>query len=318
MPLLRRIITLLLILIGLLAAFLTGLALFFTRMLVRPPRQPLWETPDEYGLPFEDVQFPARDGLRLSGWFIPRDPTFQGDEFTTIIIVHGWPWNRLGTSAKNLFMDLPGASTVRFLPLVKALHGEGYQILMFDLRNHGQSASFQPYTFGLKESNDLLGALEYLAGRKDVNSNRLGVIGFSSGANTVLFSLPQTNQVRAAMVVQPTSPVVFSRRLAADLFGPFNRVLVPLIELFYRIAGGIRFAAAEPLFSTAGVGNVPVLYVQGKGDPWGSVGNVNQMAANTPIVADFLIVDSENRFGGYQYVIDNPHIAATFFSENIH
>ncbi len=120
------------------------------------------------------------------------------------------------------------------------------------------------------------------------------------------------------MVVQPTSPIVFSRRLAADLFGPFSRVLVPLIELFYRIAGGIRFAAAEPLFSTAGVGNVPVLYVQGKGDPWGSVGNVNQMAANTPVVADFLIVNSENRFGGYQYVIDNPHIAATFFSENIH
>ena len=317
MSFLRRIISLLLILLGLLAALITGLALFFTRMLVRPPRQPLWETPAEYGLPFEDVQFPARDGLRLSGWFIPRKADIQGAKIATIIMVHGWPWNRLGTMAKNLFTDLPGASPLRFLPLAKSLHEAGNQILMFDLRNHGQSASYPPYTFGFKESSDLLGALDYLVSRKDVNAEHLGVIGFSSGANTVLFSLPQTNLVKAAMVVQPTSPAVFSRRFGADITGPISRFLVPLIELFYRMAGGIRFAAAEPLFSTAGVGNVPVLYVQGNGDPWGSIGNVNQMAANTPVVSDFLIVDSQDRFEGYQYIVRNPEISASFFSDNI-
>ena len=125
MSFLRRIISLLLILLGLLAALIAGLALFFTRMLVRPPRQPLWETPAEYGLPFEDVQFPARDGLRLSGWFIPRKDDIQEDESSTIVLVHGWPWNRLGTTAKNLFTDLPGASPLRFLPLVKSLHEAG-------------------------------------------------------------------------------------------------------------------------------------------------------------------------------------------------
>lgn len=317
MSFLRRISILLLILFGLLTALMAGLALFFTRMLVWPPRQPLWETPADYGLPFEDVQFPARDGLRLSGWFIPGKNDSQDDKSTTIVLVHGWPWNRLGTTAKNLFTDLPGASPLKFLPMVKSLHEAGNQILMFDLRNHGQSASCPPYTFGLRESSDLLGALDYLTGRNDVNENRLGVIGFSSGANTVLFSLPQTSDVKAAMVVQPTSPVVFSRRFGTDITGPISRLLVPLIEVFYRMAGGIRFTAAEPLFSTAGAGDVPVLYVQGKGDPWGSIGNVNQMAANTPVVSDFLIVDSENRFDGYQYVIDNPQITASFFRDNV-
>jgi pimeloyl-ACP methyl ester carboxylesterase len=232
-------------------------------------------------------------------------------------LVHGWPWNRIGTTAENIFTDLPGAKPLNFLPLASSLHHAGYQLLMFDLRNHGESASSEPYAFGFMEANDLLGALEYLADRKDVDEDRFGVIGFSSGANTMLFALPQTNQVRAAFAVQPTSPNVFGRRFAANVSGPLSTLVLPLTELLYRLLGGMRFAAVEPLFSLPGIGTTPVMYVQGSGDPWGSVGNVNQMAAITPNVTDFLIVDTDDRFGGYQHVIDNPHIVDDFFRTNI-
>jgi pimeloyl-ACP methyl ester carboxylesterase len=320
MSLFRRLASLIILLIGIVASIAAVLAIFFTRMMVRPPRQKLWASPSDFDLPFEDIQFPARDGIRLSGWLIPAPGTDgkpASKPITTLIMVHGWPWNRIGTTAENIFTDLPGAKPLNFLPLARSLHHAGYQLLMFDLRNHGESASSEPYAFGFMEANDLLGALEYLAGRKDVDEDRLGVIGFSSGANTMLFALPQTNQVRAAIAVQPTSPNVFGHRFAASVSGPLSTLVLPLTELLYRLLGGMRFAAVEPLFSLPGIGSTPVMYVQGSGDPWGSVGNVNQMAAITPNVTDFLIVDTDDRFGGYQHVIDNPHIVDEFFRTNI-
>jgi hypothetical protein len=32
---------------------------------------PVLHSPSEYGLEYEDVSFPARDGVPLDGWFIP-------------------------------------------------------------------------------------------------------------------------------------------------------------------------------------------------------------------------------------------------------
>jgi hypothetical protein len=34
-------------------------------------RSPVLHSPSEYGLEYEDVSFPARDGVPLDGWFIP-------------------------------------------------------------------------------------------------------------------------------------------------------------------------------------------------------------------------------------------------------
>lgn len=313
MTLIRRLIVILIILLGIVTSLAALIALFFTRMLVRPPRQTLWTTPSEFGLAYEDVQFPARDGLRLSGWFLPNNSGKDKRPPATIILVHGWPWNRLGTTSGNPFANLPGTKPLNLLNLAQSLHRAGFQLLMFDIRNHGESASSELYTFGFSEANDLLGAIEYLAARVDVDEDRIGAIGFSSGANTLLFALPQTRQIKAALAVQPTSPNVFSRRYAAAVTGPLGKLVVPLIELFYRFAGGMHFSAVEPLFTVPGIGSTPVMYVQGSGDPWGSVSNVNQMAANTPNVTDFLIVDSDDRFGGYQYLIDNPQTAIDFF-----
>jgi uncharacterized protein len=36
-----------------------------------PPRSPVLHLPSEHGLEYEDITFPARDGLPVEGWFIP-------------------------------------------------------------------------------------------------------------------------------------------------------------------------------------------------------------------------------------------------------
>ncbi len=313
----RRALRLFFLVFGLVVGITTACVAYFARMMIRPPRQRLWATPADLGMPYEDVQFPARDGVRLSGWLIKAKESITAAPKATLILVHGWPWNRLGTAAETIWTDLPGSSPIQLIHLVHALHRAGYQLLMFDLRNHGQSAASIPVTFGLREANDVLGALDFLFERADVEKSKIGVIGFSMGANATLFALPRTDQIRAAVAVQPTSAGLFSSRFATSLMGPFGRVLILPIGWLYQIVSGLRLAAIDPVFAAPGVRNTPILYVQGKGDPWGSVENVNQMVLATPNAVQPLFVESVGRFGGYQYVIDNPNVIDAFFREQL-
>jgi hypothetical protein len=99
--------------------------------------------------------------------------------------------------------------------------------------------------------------------------------------------------------------------------GLFGRLVLPLAEMVYQMAGGLRFTAIEPIFVASGARDTPVLYVQGRGDPWGSVENVALIAAQTPAAAPPIYVDTADRYDGYQYVIDNPDVAADFFREHL-
>jgi dienelactone hydrolase len=311
----RRVIQLVLLLAGFVAGLITAITALFSRLVIQPPRQRLWATPADVGLAYEEVHFPARDGVRLAGWFLPG--AGNGQEGATIVLVHGWPWNRLGAAGEGLWDMIMGARPVPLLRLAHALQQAGYHVLMFDLRNHGQSAAAPPVTFGLNEAQDLLGALEYLAGRPEVDVRRVGTVGFSMGGNTVLFSLPRGAALKAAVVVQPTSPRVFNRRYGAARLGRLSQVVNPLVQLVYRFAGGLSFSAIEPVFAAAGAGKTAVLYVQGQGDPWGSVDNVARMAAVTPGAVEPLFVESNGRFGGYQYIVDNPGVCLAFFQAHL-
>lgn len=313
MTLFRRVIRFLLALLGALAGLVVVFALFMVRQMVRPTRQPLWATPRDAGMDYEDVEFPARDGLRLSGWLIPAGVEGR----PAVVLVHGWPWNRLGEAANNLLANISGATPVDLLRLAHRLHQEQYNVLMFDLRNHGQSAESAGVTFGLQESNDLLGALDFLEGRGDVAQAQIGVVGFSMGANTVLYALPNTERIRAAVAVQPTSPQVFAPRYARDLLGPLAKPAMALAEQLYRQFTHLPLTAIEPLMAVSGAGETPVLYVQGKGDRWGSVSNVAHMVEQTPNAVDPLFIDSHHRFGGYRYPINHPEVIINFFEENL-
>lgn len=316
MALFRRVLRLLFGIFGFLLGVATAASLFVVRNMVAPPRQRLWASPGDVGLDYEEVQFPAQDGTRVSGWFIPAAAETQRDG-ATIVLLHGWTWNRLGYAAEGLFANLLGGSPVEFLRLIHALHREGYQVLTIDLRNHGQSAASPPVTFGQGEAKDVLGALAYLHGRSDVNQARIGAIGFSMGANALLYALPQTDAVRAAVVVQPTSPGVFAGRMSHELLGPLGTVVLNVAQLIYQLFGGPRLSGVLPSFAASGAGDVPVLYVQGKGDQLGSVDDVARMAEMTPNAEGPLFVDSSERFSGYQYLLNNPKVLAAFFAQHL-
>ena len=303
---------------------LTGLALGITaavstiwaRKMIAPERQQVRRTPQSRGLRFEDVQFPARDGVRLSGWFVPASEPAAKDG-ATVILVHGWEWNRHGYAADDLLANLTGSLSVDLLRIVSDLAADGFNVLTFDLRNHGQSATAHPMTFGQSEAKDLLGAIAYLVSREDVNPERIGAMGFSIGANALLFALPQTASVRAAIAVQPMTPAVFTKRATHSMFSLFGYLIDASSQLVYRLFGGPRLAGILPAFAASGCGDLPVLYVQGTGDEWGSVEDVSVMADMTPGTEQLLFVNSYDRFGGYDYLMDHSAVALGFFNRHL-
>jgi dienelactone hydrolase len=298
------------------AAVFAVLVAFAARRMIAPARQPLWMTPADLGLAYENVQFPAQDGVRLSGWFIPVVST-SPRKGATIVLAHGWGWNRLGDPADDILSRVAGSKPVELLRLAPVLHKEGFHILTFDLRNHGQSASRPPVTFGQQEANDLLGALAYLETRPDVDAGRIGVIGFSMGGNTLLYTLPQTNLIKAAVAVGPTSAALYAGRFARDVFGVLGGFLLSLTEALYRVAGGLPLNSYQPAFAAAGAGETPVLYIQGKNDRWGSAEDVARMAAATSQAQGPLFVDGMHHYQGLQYMLDNPKIAVAFFEKHL-
>ena len=299
---------------GMLAGVVAALVALVVRYLMNPPRQPLWAAPDDLGMDFEGVQFPAQDGVRLAAWFIPGISSKLRDG-ATIVLVHGLLWNRLGEAGEDMMAQVIGAEPVDLLRLAYVLHQEGYHVLMFDLRNHGGSGAVSPVSFGKNEKRDLVGALDYLGMRPDVDNGRIGAVGFSMGANTVLYALAETEAIQAAVVVQPTSPALFARRYARDLLGVLGAVVMPLVDGVYKVMGGIGLAEIRPSSAMAQAGDTPVLFVQGDGDRWGSMADVAQIAAATANPVGPLVVKSNGRFDGYRYVVDNPKIVTAFLEQ---
>ncbi len=132
-------------------------------------------TPQDLNLQFKTVEFPARDGLTIAGWFLP------GHNRRAIIMAHG-----LGGAGITMMFQAR--------PLVQA----GYNILLVDLRTHG--ASKGDTIDGVQEANDILGAVDYLGTRLDVDASKIGVLGISLGAHTALHAALQDDSIRALIL----------------------------------------------------------------------------------------------------------------------
>jgi dipeptidyl aminopeptidase/acylaminoacyl peptidase len=289
-------------------------SLFSARLIVRPGRARIWSTPKEVGLEYEDITFKAQDGVNLVGWFIPA-PAQVPRPAPLIILVHGWPWCRMGTQANSLFNDLPGSKPVNLLPFMKRLHDEGYHVIAADHRNFGDSESRGVVTSGWLEGRDVVGEVDYLRGRPDVDVDRIGAIGFSQGGSTVMFASPITDRIKAAIAIQPTRGSVFGPRYAHALMGPLAYITLPLSELFYRIAGGPAISSIDVACAAAGA-RCPFLYIQGTGDPWGTVDDVKRMAAMTP-GSTAIYPETKHRFEGYLWVLANPDVSVDFMRKHL-
>lgn len=149
----------------------------FQRHLIYFPTREHEATPRDLGMDFEDVWFPAADGVRLSGWFMPRS-----DAVATVMFAHG--------NAGNISHRVYTA---------KALHEQKLNVFLFDYRGYGQSAG-KPSETGLYA--DAEGAWAYLTQTRGIPPEKTIIAGESLGG-AVAIELA-TRHAPAGLVVEST------------------------------------------------------------------------------------------------------------------
>ena len=137
---------------------------------------------EETHLKFRDLTFKSRDGLTLFGRFLP------GRNGATILLLHG-----LGSANNDMLL------------YAEFLAHAGFGVFMFDLRAHGSSDG-DTSTYGLREADDVAGAVDYLLTRVDVNGQKIGALGISLGAQAALRGALKTDGIRA-LVLEGLGPV---------------------------------------------------------------------------------------------------------------
>ena len=158
-----------LVVVAVLAAALGLLWLFQRRLLYFPTPGPV--PPAASVLPgAEDVTFETADGLRLAGWFVPAPP--------------GDPADRVGRARPAVLVcNGNGGDRSMRAPLAAALSRMGLAVLLFDYRGYGGNPG-HPTEEGL--AADARAALGYLAGRPEVDPERVIYFGESLGAAVAL------------------------------------------------------------------------------------------------------------------------------------
>src|SRR5512138_86642 len=139
----------------------------------------------ETGLSFQEVTFRSRDGLTLFGRFV------RSRNHATILLLHP-----LGRSNNDMLI------------YAEFLAKAGYGIFMIDLRAHGSSDG-DTSTYGLREADDVAGAVDYLLHRLDVNGQKIGALGISLGAQAALRGALKADCIRA-LVLEGLGPVTLS------------------------------------------------------------------------------------------------------------
>ena len=171
---------------GALIAFLAGLgtltwvfagAVLIAYIATHPPRRRVRKSPAKFGAIYENVTFPSRDGVTLSGWYLPTNTaqTPRG----AIVLCHGMSAHR----QQSLFWAEP-------------LYKAGFALLLFDFRGNGMSEGTL-CSAGYAEPNDLLGAVDFLTARPELENVPLGVFGFSMGGATAIMTAAQDKRIQA-------------------------------------------------------------------------------------------------------------------------
>jgi len=197
---------------------------------------------DEY----EEVSFTTEDGFTLYGWYVPPAPEADG---ASILFFHGHGSNR---------WSFP--NEVRFL------REDGYGMLLFDFRNHGESDG-ESSSMGFYEVNDAVAAYEFLASQPEVNADKIAIFGASMGGAMAILGAAQLPDVKAVVAITAYSDmhqlvkdgVVIRTGLPPS---PFAEIVMAMMNQM----SGSDMYQVSPLNAMADLGERPFFMMHGTAD----------------------------------------------------
>jgi uncharacterized protein len=224
-------------------------------MTYRPRTSPADDPMTQLGLAFEPVRFESVDGVPLSGWWIPsqdrRGPT-ESDR--TVVVCHG-----LGANKSN-HLVLAG----HFAP-------HGFNVLIFDMRAHGQSRG-QVSGFGTREWQDVLGAVRWLQQARPEQARRIYGVGASMGSVALLAAAaqggPESEAIDAIALYAPYDDLGMLAASVAELWfpTPLDWLVQYMAVPFASVHVGENLSRFRPADLVVQVWPRPVMVIHGQDD----------------------------------------------------
>jgi dipeptidyl aminopeptidase/acylaminoacyl peptidase len=196
----------------------------------------------------EDVSFPSRDpAVTIRGWFIRADDPAA----PAVVIVHGHAACR-----RHHEVLLPAGM----------LHRNGYAVLLIDLRDHGDSTIEDGrYAGGTEEYRDVLGAWDWLRTAQGMAPGRIGLLGVSLGAATVLIAAGEEPGVAATW--EDSSYADIEVAIRAELTREhYPTFLGPGGIFMARVLSGDDLGALSPIGAVEEIGARPLFITHGTAD----------------------------------------------------
>ena len=162
---------------------------------------PLFDSPENYNMEFENVSFKASDGINI-----------KGDANKVIIQSHfGLYCCRAGytNQGKGLLKGYP--QDVEFLRQAKYLNEAGYTVLMYDFRNHGESDSAMDgfVAYGPEEAKDIIAAVDFISNHPTYKNAKIGLFSICMGQGATVSAygredgLKNYSNIKCMISVQP-------------------------------------------------------------------------------------------------------------------
>ena len=261
-------------------------------MMVKPGKSPVFDTPDMYQLDFENVTFKASDGITLSGWLL------KGNTDKVIIQSHfGVQCSRSGFTqkGKGIMKNALWTSDIHFLDQAKYLVEAGYSVLMYDMRNHGDSEKNGWVTWGLEERKDVVAALNFISNHKEYKNANIGLLSIcmGQGASTFAFGMENMDQftnLKTMISVQPLTYDYFVKAMGLPNF------LINAGNKYNKSKRNITLNGDSFLPYVKDI-SVPTLVIQNSNDPMTNLDMVQQYYDSLRVEKEILMLDLEKKRG---------------------
>jgi pimeloyl-ACP methyl ester carboxylesterase len=231
-----------------------GVACFTADRLTQANNRPLEMDPYRLSPDVEAWSTRTADGVTLRGWYLSTR-----DRRHLIVLVHGL-WS----------------SWIEMAGLGRDLHRHGFDVLLFDLRGHGQSDPSRVY-LGRRERNDIRAVMNW-AEFAGFTEDRIGWLGYSMGASTLLMEAARNPRIHATVIDSPYGdlPKLLNAQLTKHSGLPawFN----PGILLAARFCYGVRTDDLVPIRYAKSWGERPLLLIHGESDSIVPVAQAQQLA----------------------------------------
>ena len=142
---------------------------------------------DDFAVSYwENKQYQGGDvGIQIDAWWIPISKEGPG-EAPVIIVTHGLRISKFDPD---------------MLIVAGMLNHAGFNVLLFDLRDHGKSTIEDgKVSLGTKEYRDVIASVDWLVKVQGFDYNRIGIYGDSMGAATAAIAFGLDKRIQALVL----------------------------------------------------------------------------------------------------------------------